>query len=281
MRTYEAPAKLNLSLLVSPPRVDGYHPLESLVQTIEWCDLLEVGAGEGHDSLDSDIEDNLVLKAIEQLRRSAEVPALAMKLIKAIPVAAGLGGGSSDAAAALRAAADIAGLSEDLVRDAAFRVGADVSLFLTGGSLIMTGVGDDLAVVEPFTDFAVAVVVPEFELASAEVYQRWDRLEGPVGTPVPDECLPPALRSGMPMRNDLLPAALDIEPRLGDFMVDVRAVWGVAPCLTGSGSACFGYFATLGEASDAAESVDGLAVVARGVALRDVGVKRVEEPVVQ
>jgi 4-diphosphocytidyl-2-C-methyl-D-erythritol kinase len=281
MRTYEAPAKLNLSLLVSPPRVDGYHPLESLVQTIEWCDLLEVGAGEGHDSLDSDIEDNLVLKAIEQLRRSAEVPALAMKLTKAIPVAAGLGGGSSDAAAALRAAADIAGLSEDLVRDAAFRVGADVSLFLTGGSLIMTGVGDDLAVVEPFTDFAVAVVVPEFELASAEVYQRWDRLEGPVGTPVPDECLPPALRSGMPMRNDLLPAALDIEPRLGDFMVDVRAVWGVAPCLTGSGSACFGYFATLGEASDAAESVDGLAVVARGVALRDVGVKRVEEPVVQ
>ena len=281
MRTYEAPAKLNLSLLVSPPRVDGYHPLESLVQTIEWCDLLEVGAGEGHDSLDSDIEDNLVLKAIEQLRRSAEVPALAMKLTKAIPVAAGLGGGSSDAAAALRAAADIAGLSEDLVRDAAFRVGADVSLFLTGGSLIMTGVGVDLAVVEPFTDFAVAVVVPEFELASAEVYQRWDRLEGPVGTPVPDECLPPALRSGMPMRNDLLPAALDIEPRLGDFMVDVRAVWGVAPCLTGSGSACFGYFATLGEASDAAESVDGLAVVARGVALRDVGVKRVEEPVVQ
>lgn len=281
MRTYEAPAKLNLSLLVSPPRVDGYHPLESLVQTIEWCDLLEVGAGEGHDSLDSDIEDNLVLKAIEQLRRSAEVPALAMKLTKAIPVAAGLGGGSSDAAAALRAAADIAGLSEDLVRDAAFRVGADVSLFLTGGSLIMTGVGDDLAVVEPFTDFAVAVVVPEFELASAEVYQRWDRLEGPVGTPVPDERLPPSLRGRMPMRNDLLPAALDIEPRLGDFMVDVRAVWGVAPCLTGSGSACFGYFATLGEASDAAESVDGLAVVARGVALRDVGVKRVEEPVVQ
>ena len=145
----------------------------------------------------------------------------------------------------------------------------------------MTGVGDDLAVVEPFTDFAVAVVVPEFELASAEVYQRWDRLEGPVGTPVPDERLPPSLRGRMPMRNDLLPAALDIEPRLGDFMVDVRAVWGVAPCLTGSGSACFGYFATLGEASDAAESVDGLAVVARGVALRDVGVKRVEEPVVQ
>lgn len=281
MRTYEAPAKLNLSLLVSPPRVDGYHPLESLVQTIEWCDLLEVGAGEGHDSLDSDIEDNLVLKAIDRLRRSVEVPPLAMKLTKAIPVAAGLGGGSSDAAAALRAAADITGLSADLVRDAASRVGADVSLFLTGGSLIVTGVGDDLAVVEPLTDFAVAVAVPDFELASTEVYQRWDRLEGPVGTPVPDERLPPSLRGRMPMRNDLLPAALDIEPRLGDFMADVRAVWGVAPCLTGSGSACFGYFATLGEASDAAESVDGPAVVARGVALRDVGVRRVEEPVVQ
>ncbi|MFB3044636.1 MAG: 4-(cytidine 5'-diphospho)-2-C-methyl-D-erythritol kinase, partial [Acidimicrobiia bacterium] len=70
MTTYEAPAKLNLSLLVSPPRSDGFHPLESLVQTIAWCDLLTIEEGEGEDTLEIvgaeiDVGENLVLKALE------------------------------------------------------------------------------------------------------------------------------------------------------------------------------------------------------------------------
>ena len=70
MTTYEAPAKLNLSLLVFPPRPDGYHPLESLVQTVEWCDLLHVDRGQhGSDTLQSDIEDNLVERALRELRK--------------------------------------------------------------------------------------------------------------------------------------------------------------------------------------------------------------------
>ena len=76
------------------------------------------------------------------------------------------------------------------------------------------------------------------------------------------------------MRNDLLPAALDLEPRLGDFMADVASVWGTPVCLTGSGSACFGYFATVAEATDAADAVAHLTRVARGVELRDHGVAR-------
>lgn len=278
MTTYEAPAKLNLSLLVSPPRPDGYHPLESLVQTVEWCDRLQVDPGEeGVDTFESDIEDNLVERALAELRKTATVPPLALGLIKDIPVAAGLGGGSSDAAAALLAGSDFGSIDRSDLPEVAHRVGADVTLFLTGGTLMMRGVGYDIESVRSLDDFAVAVVVPDFGLVTKDVYQRWDALEGPEGAPVPDEGLPPSLRGGMPMRNDLLPAAVDLEPRLGDFMSDVSSVWGTTVCLTGSGSACFGYFATFDEATDAATAVSDLTREARGVTLRDHGVSRLDD----
>jgi 4-diphosphocytidyl-2-C-methyl-D-erythritol kinase len=276
---YEAPAKLNLSLLVSPPASSGYHPIQSLVQTVEWCDVLEVALGEeGSDRLESGIEDNLVSRALYVARELADVPPLAMRLDKEIPVAAGLGGGSSDAAAALRAAAELGALSGDALVAAASRVGADVSLFLTGGTVMVSGFGEVVEGVDPLGDFAVAVVVPGFGVSTKEVYGRWDLLDGPEGEAVPDSLLPPSLRGRMPVRNDLVPAVLDLEPRLGDFMADVSAVWGSAVCLTGSGSACFGYFATLAEAADAASAVSDLTYEGRGVSLRPVGVsKRVHE----
>lgn len=273
MTSYEAPAKLNLSLLVSPPRPDGYHPLESMVQTVEWLDVLEVARGqEATDTLQPEIEDNLVERALNEARKSAAVPPLAITLNKSIPIAAGLGGGSSDAAAALLAASDFGEVSRSDLPDVAHRVGADVTLFLTGGTLMMRGIGYEIESVRTMSDFAVTVVVPGFGLATKAVYERWDALEGPLGPEVGEDRLPPALRGGMPMRNDLLPAALAVEPRLGDFMADVASVWGTTVCLTGSGSACFGYFATLDEANDAANAVSDLASRARGVELRDRGV---------
>jgi 4-diphosphocytidyl-2-C-methyl-D-erythritol kinase len=276
---YQAPAKLNLSLLVKPPRGDGYHPLESLVQTVEWSDLLEVGPGEeGADTFEPDIEDNLVERALTELRKQMAVPPLRLRLVKEIPMEAGLGGGSSDAAAALLAASDRVEVSREELAQVGARVGADVPLFFTGGTLMMRGVGDVIEPVAPLGEFAVAVVVPEFGLNTKEVYDRWDRLEGPEVSPVPDDRLPPSLRGGMPMRNDLLSAALDLEPRLGDFMADVAAAWGTTVSLTGSGSACFAYFATLGEAADAASAVAQLTRVGRGVELRPRGVARVDPP---
>lgn len=276
MTMYEAPAKLNLSLLVSPPRSDGYHPLASLVQTIEWCDRLDVEAGEGRDELESDIDDNLVTRALAVVREFGSVPPLSLSLDKEIPESAGLGGGSSDAAAALVAAADFGDVPRDSLPAAASRVGSDVSLFLTGGTLLMGGLGESVDQVRPASGFSVAVVSPEFGLSTQDVYARWDRLEGPQGDEVANGLLPPSLRDRMPMRNDLLPAALDVEPLLGDFMADVSAIWGTAVCLTGSGSACFGYFTALDEATDAASAVSHLTREGRGVELRDHGVKRVQ-----
>ncbi len=280
MPRYEAPAKLNLSLLVRPARDDGYHPLESLVQTVGWCDLLQVERGEeGDDTFASDIEDNLVERALAEMRKTVGVPPLHLSLFKEIPMEAGLGGGSSDAAATLLAVSDMIHVDRDEISRIGSRVGADVPLFFIGGTLRMSGIGEVIEPVTPLDDFAVAVVVPEFGLATREVYHRWDRLEGPEGARVADDGLPPSLRGGMPMRNDLLPAALDLEPRLGDFMSDVASVWGTPVCLTGSGSACFGYFATLDEASDAAGAVADLTRAGRGVELRSRGVSRVEDRV--
>lgn len=271
MTNYEAPAKLNLSLHVSPARSDGYHPLDSMVQTIQWCDRLEVEEAEGHDNFEPNIEGNLVEKAVNGLRRLSSVPPLTMRLSKEIPTEAGLGGGSSDAAAAIRAVGDICGLEEQVLRSTAADLGADVPLFLTGGTLRMTGVGDIIESQQPLIGFAVGVVVPDFGLSTAEVYRRWDEMGGPEGQDHPQDALPPALRDGMPMRNDLLPAAVDVEPLLGDYMSDVSASWGIPVAMTGSGSACFGYFATIDEAAGAAEEYGG-----RGVELRATGVARAE-----
>jgi 4-diphosphocytidyl-2-C-methyl-D-erythritol kinase len=275
---YEAPAKLNLSLHVSPPR-QGYHPLVSLVQTVEWCDRLELSEGEGSDALEItgrelEADDNLVMRALTGARRARDFPPQSVTLHKELPVASGLGGGSSDAAAALVAAQDLSGLADAELTRIAAELGADVPLFLSGGTLLMSGFGEEIERARPLDGVAFAIVVPDFGLGTAEVYDRWDTLEGPLGEPVPDDHLPPALRGDMPMRNDLLPAAVDLEPRLGDFIADVRGLWGTSVCLTGSGSACFGYFANLDEAADAASTASPLCSVALGVDLRDHGVAR-------
>lgn len=281
MRQYEAPAKLNLSLHVFSPRADGYHPVHSLVQTIEWCDLLTLDEGADEDTfeitgLDLDREDNLVPRALQAVRALATVPPLALDLDKQIPLRAGLGGGSSDAAATLRALADLVGLDKGTVAETARGLGADVLALLEGGTLEVTGIGEELERMRALEETAFAVAVPDFGLSTVDVYRRWDEMKGPEGEAIPDSTLPPSLRGGMPMRNDLLPAALDLEPSLGDFMADLRSLWAVPISMTGSGSACFAYFTSPDEASDAATSASTMATVTKGAAPRPWGVAEVE-----
>lgn len=276
----EAPAKLNLSLHVSAARSDGYHPLQSLTQTIEWVDTLEMSASEDTEEIvvkgDAVIEDNILARALSALRVEAEIPRLNVTLSKSIPISAGMGGGSSDAAATIVGAVKIAGASRSVVFEVAKRVGADVPLFLDGGTQLMTGIGDELEGLRALSGFALGVVLPDFGLSTAQVYSEWDRLDGPNDTPLADDRLPPALRDGMPIRNDLVPAAISIEPRMGDFLADLRARWG-AVSMTGSGSACFGYFPSLDEAASAVADVSGLVADGRGADLRDRGVAEITQ----
>ena len=276
MTVYESPAKLNLALLVESPRADGLHPLESLVQTVDWLDLLEVEESE-EDSLviegaDLDPEDNLVTRSLKAIRTRGFVPPLDVRLDKQIPSGAGLGGGSSNAAATLLAATEMGRIARSAAEDVAPSIGADVPLFLIGGTMLMSGIGDQLESLQPLTDFAVAVAVPQFELSTAEVYRRWDEMEGPLGEMMSSRLLPPGLRDGIPIRNDLTPAAFDLEPTLADFMADLRLRWGGPVLMTGSGSGCFGFFPDPDEASDAARSVEDLCRAVVGARLRPRGV---------
>ncbi|MGB7861095.1 MAG: hypothetical protein WBM90_11405, partial [Acidimicrobiia bacterium] len=137
----------------------------------------------------------------------------------------------------------------------------------------ISGVGEIVDPQVALSEFAIAVALPKFGLSTPDVYRRWDELEGPTGEAIDDAALPPVLRDRLPIRNDLLPAALDIVSELGDFMADLRAAWDTAVCLTGSGSACFGYFASVDEAEDAVVAVASLIATGRGVGLRDHGVR--------
>lgn len=278
---YRAPAKVNLNLLVEAKDDRGYHPLHSLVQTVEWCDEVQFEAVD-EDSLSvtgADVPDdgeNLVLKALARIRQSFDVPPLTMTLDKQIPVAAGLGGGSSDAAAVLVGCCQLTRKSSSAAHDAAPDVGADVALFIVGGTREISGYGEIVTEVPALSGFALAIVVPDFELSTPDVYSRWDTLGGPAGFEVPDRFLPPALRHSQPIRNDLFRAAVDVAPALGDFVSDVSRRWDGAVLMTGSGSACFGFFADEEEAEEAARSI-GETRAARGVALRPHGVERVED----
>lgn len=276
MTVYESPAKLNLALLVEPPRSDGLHLIESLVQTIDWLDLLEVEVSE-EDNLaveDADLDsvDNLVMRSLRAIRAKGFVPPLEIRLDKQVPVGSGLGGGSSNAAAMLLAATTIGRQTQSVAEEVASSIGADVPLFLTGGTMVVGGAGEEIESLPFLTGFAVAVAVPPFEMATVDVYRRWDEIEGPEGEAIQPRLLPPRLRDGIPIRNDLTPAALDVEPTLADFMADLRARWSGPVAMTGSGSGCFGFFPDLSEATDAANSVSHLCRAAVGAALRPNGV---------
>jgi len=275
--TWEAPAKVNLSLQVRPPDETGFHPIRSLVQAIEWCDALELHLAD-EDRLEVHGDDlpvgpaNLVWKGIEAL--SEHRPRLHMILRKTIPVGAGLGGGSSDAAAAIAAVGRFLSLGDEEMAAAASRTGADVPFFLKGGSAWIEGYGERVTPVPLVGGFAIAVVVPPFEMATPEVYRRWDALGGPEGPAISGNSLPPALRTHGPLRNDLTPAATSVRPELGDWLAELTAEWGRPALMSGSGSAIFGLFGDPDEASEAAQVKAARA--SAGTELRQMGVARAD-----
>ncbi len=274
---WEAPAKINLSLLVRPPDASGNHPIRSLVQTIEWCDELELHSSDD-DHLQVEGADlptgqgNLVWKGVDALGERR--PRLHMVLRKSIPVGAGLGGGSSDAAAAISAVGGLLSLEHGQLSDAAAATGADVPFFLTGGTAWIEGYGERVGPVSALGGFAVAVVVPPFELSTAEVYRRWDALGGPEGPTVAGSSVPPALRTEGPIRNDLTPAAISLRPELGDWIAELTSAWGRSAMMSGSGSALFGLFGDRDEAAEAARVRPSRAAV--GADLRSAGVTRAD-----
>ena len=237
-RRVRAPAKLTLTLRVTGRRPDGYHDLDALAVSLsDPADDLEITPGAGPSRLEvtgildgvPTTGDNLVVAAARLAGVSCHI-----RLHKRIPAGAGLGGGSADAAAVLRAL----GFRDPSL---AARLGSDVPFCLHGGPARLRGRGE---VLEPVTLPAlppVVVVHPGFPLATPSVYRAWDDLGGPAGTPVP---APAALAaSGGELVNDLEPAAWHLAPRLADLARSLPRPGPARYLLAGSGS-CLWAFAT-------------------------------------
>ena len=257
-------AKLNLVLHVGRPRGDGLHPLCSLFASLDLADevTLEPAGEPGPDWVDCPgVEGpNLALAALAALRRRvgpALLPAVRVAIAKRIPVAAGLGGGSADAAAVLRLANRLAGRPLDVaeLRALAVELGSDVPSQVEPVHALVQGAGE---LVEPLGLPRLGVVlVPERDgLSTRSVYAELDRLDGGRERldPEPLRRLAGAGADGLPrgLENDLQPAALALRPELAGTLKRIRAAGALGVAVSGSGPTCFGLFADRGAAERAA-----------------------------
>jgi len=262
MMQAQAFAKVNLALIVYPRSADGFHPLSGIFQSISLSDTVTISDARkdsvsvSNDEAPADMS-NLAFKALDSARRAARVTLpMSIEITKRIPSGAGLGGGSADAAATLGLVAKRFRLDDDTISDIATSLGSDVPFAYVGGSCRVEGRGERIRPIEPLVDFALAVVVPPFTLGTPEVFRRWDELDGPVGQAMSDSALPPVLRGGEAVRNDLYPAAASLDERIAQWRDELENRWGTEVAMTGSGSALFAFFSSMDEAGHAAASVD-------------------------
>ena len=290
--TVRVPAKLNLQLAVGPRRADGYHDLVTVFHAVSLFDEITAGpaardgvtvSGEGADRVPAD-RDNLALRAVAALRAVLPAaPKVHITITKRIPVAAGLAGGSADAAAALVACNELwdGGLGQPQLLEIAARVGSDVAFALLGGTAVGRGRGERLTpALAPATQYHWVLAFADGQLSTPEVYAALDRLraaraDGAAGLvraePDVDAGLMSALRSGdarlvgRALSNDLQPAALSLFPALRKTLAAGLELGALGALVAGSGPTCVFLAASADRALDLAASLSG-AGVCRSVA---------------
>jgi 4-diphosphocytidyl-2-C-methyl-D-erythritol kinase len=272
--TVRVPAKVNLQLAVGPVRADGYHDVATVYHAVSLFDEVTVApaerdgvaiTGEGADSVPTD-GGNLAARAAGALARmvgpdSRDAPGLAIQIAKRIPVAAGLAGGSADAAATLVACNELwgTGLSQQELGELASGIGSDVAFGLLGGTAIGIGRGEQVTPVLSTGTFHWVLAFANGGLSTADVYAKCDRMRATkesrqtkgrkVGTvsapdPVLDNALIAALRSGDPaevgplLSNDLQSAAISLRPELRRALAAGRELGALGTLVSGSGPTC-------------------------------------------
>ncbi len=249
-----APAKINVCLFLGPTRSDGRHELVSVMQSVSLADRLrlEDGDGAGADTVDCPgvDGDNLVTTAMARFREAAGWHGAPVRISvdKRIPVAAGMAGGSADAAAALRLLARAAGVEDpELLHAIATGLGADVPAQVTPGRVLATGAGEVIERIPGVARYGVLVVPSDTPLLTSDVFREADRLGLPrdaagladalitVRAALPD--LPDAL-----CVNELEPAALSLRPELVETLERVRAAGADVAMVSGSGPTVLGLF---------------------------------------
>lgn len=251
--TFHAHAKINWALNIVGRRADGYHLLDMLMQTIDLHDTLEI---EPADALSLTVdgepagEENLVLRAAMALnRRGGVFRGARMALTKRIPSRAGLGGGSADCAATLRALNRLwgLGLSDDELLELGLALGADVPFCLTGGLARVRSIGEDIEPVADAPRVPLVLVVPGGGLSTGAVFSLWD-----AGGFADVRLDIPALADAVTRRdltqvdrlcaNALTAPALSLLPEIGETLECLRGSSASAAFMTGSGSAVVGAF---------------------------------------
>jgi 4-diphosphocytidyl-2-C-methyl-D-erythritol kinase len=246
MRSLEAFAKINLGLIVGPTRPDGKHEIVTVLQRIGLADTIEVEeASPAKSVVVEGFEDTVVRAALAAFAEAAERErGWRVQIHKRIPVAAGLGGGSSDAAAALQLANELSGtpLGPPALHEVAARVGADVPFFLQDGARLATGDGTDLAPLDLPTDLPVVLVLPHgtSKDSTAAIYRRFDDRAGSVGFEERRDTMFSALeRLTSAADLDALPPNDLVSSPLAD---DLARLGAIRADVSGAGPAVYGLF---------------------------------------
>lgn len=268
-----APAKINLGLFLGPVRgSDGKHELASVMQSISLADelTLELASAGAHGDevicpgVPGSADQNLAAVALRVFRASTgwQAPPLRLSIVKRIPVAAGLGGGSADAAAALRLAAHASGLGTlELLHQLGAELGADVPAQISPGRWLASGAGEQLQELPPArSSFGVLVLPLDAQLSTAAVYAEADRLGLARDAHQLLELqlnMRSALERGAPLpaatellHNDLQRAAVSLCPPIAQVLAQVRQAGGDPALVSGSGPTVLGLFAPAGRSPD-------------------------------
>lgn len=263
-----AAAKINLSLGVGSQRHDGYHQVRTVLQSVDLHDTLTFTARPGpftilcsEPGIPTDSR-NLIWKAAFELARITERPdvdGVEVRLRKRIPAEAGLGGGSANAAATLRALSALWKLDLDTAALApiARLVGADVPFFLMGGAAFGSGRGDDLLPLADIAPFHVVIAKPAFGVQTAAAYGWFDEDGGVQAASRALAAWPEALLS---VRNDLEPPVTRRHPEVAELVARLEEAGADAAAMSGSGSSVFGLFSSAARASRAAKACAGTGV---------------------
>lgn len=258
-----APAKLNLCLYLGPRRGDGLHELCSLTQALTLSDRVVVAdAGADEVRCSGVAGANLAARALQGLReRGWPHPPLRVEIEKRIPVAAGLGGGSADAAAVLRLARD----EVEGIEELAAELGADVPAQLDPGTALVRGAGEVFEALPPPLEYAVVLIPAPDGLRTAYTYAEADRLglgrDRSELDSVAERLRAAAASGAAPLEygdllvNDLQAAALSLRPEIADALAAVEAVGAARALLTGSGPTVFGLFGDVAAADRAAAAL--------------------------
>lgn len=266
-----APAKINLSLRVGRAREDGYHPLDSLVTFADWGDTITVRdeialmmsmSGEASEDLIEE-ESNLVLRAARALQDHAGIDTGAMiHLHKEIPVAAGLGGGSADAAATLRALNQLWALDLELdeLAQIGLSIGADVPACVYSRPLRMRGIGEWIELIDNFPAFNAVLINPGVKVSTGKVFAAFDETQ-PAELKEARGRGPNVLDWLSREPNSLERPAMRVQPKIKKALQWLDRQDGVDLArMSGSGASCFAIFEDDADAEKAADAYDGFSV---------------------